>query len=116
IGVSSIGSLGGALLAPRLRKMVREEALIVMSLGVPATVALLGARSQARQAALMVAFALGLGASGGRAGFDSLVQRDAPQTLWGRTFARTEAYLQLAWVLGAFVPVLVTVSPGVGLL
>jgi hypothetical protein len=64
----------------------------------------------------MVAFAVGLGASGGRAGFDSLVQRDAPEGLWGRSFARYEAYFQLAWVLGAFVPVIAPMSAGTGLL
>ena len=55
-------------------------------------------------------------ARAGRAGFDSLVQRDAPDTQWGRAFARYEAYFQLAWVVGAFVPVLVSVSPGFGLI
>ena len=63
-----------------------------------------GPGRRARPAALIVAFALGLGASAGRAGFDSLVQRDAPDTLWGRSFARYEAYFQLAWVLGAADP------------
>jgi hypothetical protein len=64
----------------------------------------------------MVALALGLGASAGRAGFDSLVQRDAPDTEWGRAFARYEAYFQLAWVLGAFLPTLIVMSSGTGLL
>ncbi len=64
----------------------------------------------------MVAFALGLGGSAGRAGFDSLVQRDAPDSAWGRSFARYEAYFQLAWVLGAAIPVIVTISPGFGLI
>jgi hypothetical protein len=76
----------------------------------------LGARSHASIAALMVAAALGLGASAGRAAFDSLVQRDAPDTLWGRSFARYEAYFQLAWVVGAFIPVLRSISPGFGLI
>jgi hypothetical protein len=76
----------------------------------------MGARSDARPAALMVAFALGLGGSAGRAGFDSLVQRDAPDSLWGRSFARYEAYFQLAWVIGAFIPVVAPLSAGTGLL
>ena len=116
IGMSSLGGFVGAVAAPRLRKALREEAVLVVSLAVPAAVAVMGARSQGRPAALMVAFALGLGASAGRAGFDSLVQRDAPDTLWGRSFARYEAYFQLAWVLGAAVPVAVSVSPGIGLI
>jgi hypothetical protein len=90
--------------------------VLVIALAVPAAVAVMGARSQARTAALLVAFALGLGASAGRAAFDSLVQRDAPDTMWGRSFARYEAYFQLAWVLGAFVPVLRSMSPGIGLI
>lgn len=116
IVLSAFGGLVGAVAAPRLRKALREEAVLVVSLAVPAAAAVLGARSQARVAALTVAFALGLGASAGRAGFDSLVQRDAPDTLWGRSFARYEAYFQLAWVLGAAIPVAVSVSPGIGLL
>ena len=83
---------------------------------VPAGAALLGARSEARPAALTAALALGLGSAVGRAGFDSLVQRDAPDTVWGRAFARYEAYFQLAWVLGAFVPTLITLSIGTSLL
>src|SRR5260370_1085954 len=69
-----------------------------------------------RPAALTGALALGLGAAVGRAGFDSLVQRDAPDTQWGRAFARYEAYFQLAWVLGAFIPTLIAMTIGVGLL
>jgi MFS-type transporter involved in bile tolerance (Atg22 family) len=116
IVVSSLGGLVGAIAAPRLRRALREEAVLVVSLAVPAAAAVLGARSQGRPAALIVAFALGLGATAGRAGFDSLVQRDAPDTLWGRSFARYEAYFQLAWVLGAAVPVAVAISPGIGLI
>jgi MFS-type transporter involved in bile tolerance (Atg22 family) len=116
IGVSSLGGLVGAVAAPRLRQVLREEAVLVVSLAVPAAAAVLGARSQARPAALIVALALGLGASAGRAGFDSLVQRDAPDTHWGRSFARYEAYFQLAWVLGASIPVLVSISTGFGLI
>lgn len=116
IGMSSLGGLVGALAAPRLRRALREEAVLVVSLAAPAAAAVLGARSQGRPAALIVALALGLGASAGRAGFDSLVQRDAPDTLWGRSFARYEAYFQLAWVLGAAIPVAVAISPGIGLI
>jgi MFS-type transporter involved in bile tolerance (Atg22 family) len=116
IGVSSLGGLAGAVAAPRMRKRLREEAVLVVALAIPATAAVLGARSEARPAALIVAFAVGLGASAGRAGFDSLVQRDAPDDLWGRSFARYEAYFQLAWVIGAFIPVLVAISPGNGLI
>lgn len=116
IGASALGGFVGAVAAPRLRRQLREEAVLVISLSIPAAAAVMGARSEARTAALIVAFALGLGGAAGRAGFDSLVQRDAPDTAWGRSFARYEAYFQLAWVVGAAIPVLVTISPGFGLI
>ncbi len=115
VGASSAGGFIGAVVAPRVRKILREEALLVSALALPAAAALVCARSQGRPAALIVAFMLGLGASAGRAGFDSLVQRDAPDTAWGRAFARYEAYFQLAWVIGAFLPVLHSISTGFGL-
>jgi len=115
VGASAAGGFIGAVAAPRVRRVLREEAILVAALAIPAAAALLGARSQGRPAALIVAFTLGLGASGGRAAFDSLVQRDAPDTSWGRAFARYEAYFQLAWVLGAFLPVLRSISIGFGL-
>jgi MFS-type transporter involved in bile tolerance (Atg22 family) len=116
IAASALGGFVGAVAAPRLRRLLREEAVLVVSLALPAAAAVIGARSEARPAALMVALALGIGGSCGRAGFDSLVQRDAPDSSWGRAFARFEAYFQLAWVLGAFIPVLIAISPGTGML
>lgn len=115
IGAASLGGLVGAVAAPRLRRALREEAVVVAALALPAAVAVLGARSEARPAALMVACAVGLGAAAGRAGFDSLVQRDAPDTVWGRAFARYEAYFQLAWVVGAAIPTGFSLSRGTGL-
>lgn len=62
-----------------------------------------------------MAFVLGVAANLGRQGFDSLVQRDAPDAERGRTFARFEVRLQLSWVIGALLPVLVRPSMAVGL-
>jgi hypothetical protein len=59
-----------------------------------------------------VAVAVAVGASAGRLAFDSLVQRDAPDALRGRTFARFETRFQLAWVGGAFIPSAIPNLPG----
>ena len=115
IAISALGGFAGAVLAPMARKLLREEAILVAALAVPTAVAVLSARGSGRWAALGVALALGIGASLGRAGFDSLVQRDAPGTAWGRSFARYEAYFQLAWVIGAFVPTIFPLGAGAGL-
>jgi hypothetical protein len=45
------------------------------------------------------------GAATGRVAFDSLLQRDAPDAVRGRSFARFETRFQVTWVVGALIPV-----------
>jgi hypothetical protein len=55
-----------------------------------------------------------LAAATGKLAFDSLVQRDAPDANYGRSFARFEARFQLTWVAGALVPVALRLPERVG--
>jgi len=112
IGAGALGGLVGAVIAPRLRRVVREETILVGSLLVPSVVALFGARSFGHTAIGVVACAISVGAASGRLAFDSLVQRDAPDAARGRTFARFETRFQLAWVGGAFIPAAIPRLPG----
>jgi MFS family permease len=112
IGAGALGGFVGAVVAPRLRRVVREEVMLVGSLLVPAVVALFGARAFGHTSIGVVACAVAIGAASGRLAFDSLVQRDAPEAARGRTFARFETRFQLAWVAGAFVPSAIPDLPG----
>jgi MFS family permease len=112
IGAGAFGGFVGAVVAPRLRRVMREETILVGSLLVPAVVTLFGARSFGDAAIAVVASAVAVGAAAGRLAFDSLVQRDAPEAARGRTFARFETRFQLAWVGGAFVPAAIPDLPG----
>src|SRR5205814_621284 len=69
-----------------------------------------------RPAAALLATVVGLGSGVGKLAFDSLVQRDAADAARGRSFARFEAGFQLAWVVGALIPVIVTMSDRIGFL
>jgi len=68
-----------------------------------------------RGAALIIAAFVGIAASAGRLAFDAIVQRDAPDADHGRSFAGFETRFQLAWVAGAFVPVVLHLPIGAGL-
>jgi hypothetical protein len=46
--------------------------------------------------------------------FDAIVQRDAPDANFGRSFARFETRFQLLWVVGAFLPVIVPIPSRLG--
>jgi len=112
IGAGALGGFLGAVLAPRLRRAVREETILVGALLVPAVVTVFGAKAFGHTAIGVVACAVAVGASAGRLAFDSLVQRDAPDAARGRTFARFETRFQLAWVGGAFIPAAIPQLPG----
>jgi MFS family permease len=111
LAAGAAGGLVGAVLAPPLRRRVREEAILVAALLLPAVVGIFGARGFSQVGVAVVAAAVSVGAAAGRLAFDSLVQRDAPDAARGRTFARFETRFQLAWVAGALIPVAVPI-PG----
>jgi len=95
-----VGNSVGVLGAPALRRAVREEVILASSLVVPAAFALLGALVAGAAGFVLAAFTLGIGAAAGRLGFDSLLQRDGPDAVRGRAFAKFETRFQLVWVIG----------------
>jgi MFS family permease len=116
IGASLAGTLIGAMLAPRVRRLVSEERMITAALVCVAVAAAVGARFGNRAAASALAGVVGFAASGGKLAFDSIVQRDAPAAAQGRAFARFETRFQLAWVAAALVPVVIPVPTRVGMI
>jgi Na+/melibiose symporter-like transporter len=95
-----VGNFLGLLVAPALRRSAREEVLLASSLVLPAAFALLGALVAGEVGFVLAAFTLGIGAAAGRLGFDSLLQRDGPDAVRGRAFAKFETRFQLVWVIG----------------
>lgn len=112
---ASMGAgLAGAALAPRLRARVREERILAASLAAVAVTGLVLSRQQSWVFAAVMAAVIGLAASAGKLSFDALVQRDAPEAIRGRSFARYEAGFQLVWVVGALLPVVVATPLDMG--
>ena len=116
LGASVMGSLLGALVAPRLRDAMSEERILQGALIGTAVAAVLGAAFGGLFGSAVVAMGLGVGASSGKLAFDSIVQRDAPDANRGRSFAAFETRFQLLWVIGAFIPVVVVLPDRIGFL
>ncbi|HUG00220.1 MAG TPA: MFS transporter [Ilumatobacter sp.] len=106
VGLSSLGTLAGNALAPALRRWLREERMLLVSLGLPAAAGVLAAIFGGTAAGIAVAASANLAAAVGRLSFESLVQRDGPTTNRGQAFAMFETRFQLGWVIAAVVPVL----------
>jgi hypothetical protein len=117
LAASGVGSLLGALVAPALRRAgVAEERIVQIVLGVTTGAAVLAAWTGGLGAAAGLAFCVGVSAASAKLAFDSVVQRDAPDANRGRSFAKFETRFQLTWVVGAFIPVIVTIPVQIGFL
>ena len=114
VGSAAVGGLFGAILAPRLRRALKEEGIIITSLLVAGVAGLVVGRWFSPVSAGALVFAFGIASGAGKVAFDSIVQRDAPEGARGWAFARFESGLQFAWVAGALVPLLPTIPAGPG--
>ena len=114
LAASTVGGLTGAAISPPLRKAIQEERVLVGSIGAICAAAVVATFAGGRSAAAVLALAIGVAASTGKMAFDAIVQRDAPEANRGRAFARFETRFQLAWVIGAFLPVAITIPLTIG--
>jgi predicted MFS family arabinose efflux permease len=111
-----VGNFAATILTPAIRRRwLREEQLFAAALLLASVATLYSAWRFGRTSVLIASFAVGLGANIGRQAFDSILQRDAPDAARGRFFARFETRFQLAWVVGALVPVVLQSSTRAGL-
>ncbi|MGI9603522.1 MAG: hypothetical protein ACR2QE_16675 [Acidimicrobiales bacterium] len=108
------GALIGARLAPILRTKVKEEWMLLGTLVLTATAATAAAFTGGIGGAFLIALGVSSAVASGKLAFDSLVQRDAPDANYGRWFAKFEARFQLAWVFGAFFPVVINFKGDTG--
>jgi hypothetical protein len=100
LSAAAVGNFIGVIAAPVVRRSVSEEILVASSLALPAGLTLFGALVGGTFGFVLAAFAIAIGAAAGRLGFDSLLQRDGPDAIRGRSFARFETRFQLIWVIG----------------
>ncbi len=106
VGASAIGNGLGALVAPPLRRKLREEWMLVGFITVPAIILVFVARVYAVPSLAAAAATVALSAAAARLTFDSLLQRDAHDAVRGRAIARFETRFQLIWVGGGLLAVL----------
>jgi hypothetical protein len=116
LGVTGAGALLGSVVAPVLRRSMPEERMLITVLALMVVVGLVTARYGGLVGSAVMAATVAVVSTGGKLGFDSLVQRDAPDANRGRSFAKFEVRFQLVWVIGAMTPVLISIPLRVGFL
>ncbi|MEZ5183424.1 MAG: MFS transporter [Acidimicrobiales bacterium] len=113
-GVSVLGQLLGAAIAPRLKSVTTEENILTGALGLVVVGAFLSLLLGEVLGASILGAGVGFAAGAGKLAFDSILQRDAPDANRGRSFARFETRFQVTYVIGAFIPVAVHMGARVG--
>ncbi|HMD46069.1 MAG TPA: hypothetical protein VKG43_07910 [Acidimicrobiales bacterium] len=114
LGASGVGSITGLLVIPRLRGWLNEQQILLGALWFVAAGGVVAAYLTALPAQAGLAFVIGAAGSLGQPSFDALTQRYVPLAAQGRAFARFATRQQLAWVVGALIPVVVVFPLPVG--
>jgi MFS family permease len=109
------GAFAGNLVAPAIRSFAREEVMLSGALLGSAVMTVIGALIGGSFGFGIAVLSIAIGSATGKLGFDSLLQRDGPDAVRGRAFARFEARFQIIWVFGAVIG-LIPVSIDVGLI
>jgi hypothetical protein len=110
IGALTLGAVIGVLLVGRIRKVLSEQQMLTASLWLVAAAGLLGWIFPHQVLQALVAVAVGAAGAVAKPSFDALVQRHVRETDQGRAFARFETRLQLMWVIGSLVGVVLSLS------
>jgi predicted MFS family arabinose efflux permease len=114
-GFAGGGGFVGNLVAPFMRERMREESILLTAMLTTTAFVLLAALTGGTFGFAIAGLGVGLGASAAKLGFDSLLQRDGPDAVRGRAFAKFETRFQIAWVIGSLIG-LIPIDDHVGLL
>ena len=115
IGLGSGAPMLGNIIGPRLKRLVGVEPMLAGALVIPAIVAGVAAVVGGYAMAVAVSVSVNLALAVARLAFETIVQRDGPESNQGAAFATFETRFHFGWVAGATVPVLVDMPGTLGL-
>jgi hypothetical protein len=115
IAAAGLGYGLSSLISPVLERRIREEPMVVAALAVEAAAAFIAGQFFGLWASAALAAAAGLAWGTAKFAFDAMLQATVPEEQRGRAFIRSETLFQLAWVVGAIIPVGLTVDAEIGL-
>lgn len=116
LAAAGAGYFLASLVSPALERRLREEPMVVAALAVVAAAAFIAAQAFGLLAAAALAAAAGFGWGTAKFGFDGLLQASLAPADRGAAFVSSETMFQVAWVVGAIIPVVISVPISVGLI
>ena len=113
-GAAGLGNTVGTSLGAVLRRLTPEVVATAM-VGLAALGAVIGALGYGVLPVLVTGLLAGLSSALGKLALDALVQREVPEAVRTSAFARSETVLQLAWVVGGGVGIVLPLGGAWGL-
>jgi hypothetical protein len=114
LAISGVGALLGLAIVTRVRNSLKESTLLTWSLLLTGAGAGVASAHPQLLSQILLAGWLGLCAAVAQPSFDAITQRNVPAGAQGRTFARFAVRQQLLWVIGALIPVAITLNFKIG--
>lgn len=114
IGAAGLGNTLGILLGSLLRN-IRPQLVVVVVLLADTAMALVAALFYGLIAVVALGLTAGVCQALGKLSLDALIQQEIPETRRSSAFARSETLLQLSWVVGGFLGIVLPLIPQVGL-
>lgn len=105
VTAAGLGSFIGTTIGSRAQ-LSNPDILVLVSTGTAAVVCVVAALTFSPVAVVIVALVAGITNSLGKHGLDAIIQREVPESLRSSAFARSETLLQLTWVFGGAVAIL----------
>ncbi|HEY5200945.1 MAG TPA: hypothetical protein VIJ31_08535, partial [Acidothermaceae bacterium] len=114
VACAALGSVLGTTLGGWLKPR-QPEILAIISLFSAALMSIIAAVWFSLATAALAILVASISQSLSKLGLDSVIQRDAVEHVRTSAFARSETVLQLSWVLGGFVAILLPSNGSLGL-
>lgn len=114
LAISGVGALLGLAIVTRVRNSLKESTLLTWSLLLTGAGAGIASAHPQLLSQILLAGWFGLCAAVAQPSFDAITQRNVPSGAQGRTFARFAVRQQLLWVIGALIPVAITLNFKIG--
>lgn len=114
LAISGVGALLGLAIVTRVRNSLKESTLLTWSLLLTGAGAGVASAHPQLLSQILLAGWFGLCAAVAQPSFDAITQRNVPSGAQGRTFARFAVRQQLLWVIGALIPVAITLNFKIG--
>ncbi|MGI5529774.1 MFS transporter [Streptomyces syringium] len=118
LGVVAVAAGGGNALGTAIGALLRSrgpEAMIALVLSVSLAMAVTAAILYSPVAIGAVAAVAGISQALGKQSLDSLIQRDVPEEVRTSAFARSETLLQMSWVVGGAIGILLPLNGVLGM-